>query len=188
MKTRILFFILALVFSNVTFAGIPSAVVEGPRTIVVKPREWKAARIYVEIINEEGETLVSQPVRTIEKSRKYNLKNLPAGNYVLRMSDDLKVFSRNFTLDADGVTLSGDLTVEYKPVVKSTDTYLDVNFFTQGKPATISILDHENNVVYRESFERPAIHKRFDISRFGRGNYSVLCESAGKSYINGFAK
>lgn len=179
---------MALGFGQALFAGNPSAAVEGPRTIVVKPREWKADRIHVEILTLEGETIISQQVRTTERSRKYNLRNLPAGQYMLRMSDDLKVLSQNFALDHEGIVLSEEIAVDFKPVINNTENHLDVNFFTRGRASTVSILDGENNVVYSENFDKPAIHKRFDISRFEKGTYTVLCEVAGKTHVSGFTK
>lgn len=188
MKTKfVLFFNLIFTIGSL-MAGNPTATIEGTRTLVVNFTGWKAPKVHVEITAASGDVVLKEDVRPSATVRKYNLKNLPEGSYTLIVNDDLRVSAQPFEIDREGVVLSLETETTYKPVINNDSDYLDFNLFAKGNPVNITILDAENNVLFREAYRSAAIHKRFDISSFRKGRYTFFCEMGGKQYFKEFVK
>lgn len=171
MKTQLLIFVLAMI----SYAGIasnnPNALIEKSKSITVHTAMWKSQTIHAVMRDEAGNVLIDETFENTKSLRKYNLKGLQDGNYVLELSNEFKIEETSFTIFRNEVIISPKVATQFKPVMSTGDGYLDVNLLNLGSNASISIADERNNVVFQQKLDAPAVHKRFDLSKLAQGDY-----------------
>ncbi|MBC7885347.1 MAG: hypothetical protein H7X99_07720 [Saprospiraceae bacterium] len=187
MKTQILILLLSA-SSIVSFASNPDILTEKAKMLTLITSAWKSEKVNVQIKDFTGSVILDETVKNGNKVRRYNLKNLPNGNYTLEMSNELKITVQEFEILGSQVILSNTLETEYKPVINLFENHIDLNLMTLGKEASLKILDETNNVLLTEKLAGPVVSKRYDFSKLSSGDYAVIVEINGRSYTKSVVK
>jgi hypothetical protein len=185
MKTQFIVFILCISALGIKANGNPGIPAENVKSIIVETHTWKAAAIQVQIRNAEGQVVLEETVKT-GNLRKYNLRNLPDGNYVLELSDKFKSTEQEFTISRNEVKLADQKKIAFKPVITCNEENVDINLMTQGIPAYIVIADQNGETLFEEKCVRSSVNRRYDISRLPTGNYSIFVQVGDKTYSQKF--
>jgi len=188
MKTQILILLISVSSLSAFATGNPTVSSEKTKSLVVETSLWKSEKINIQIKEASGVVILDEKVKNTKNLRKYNLKNLPDGNYTLEVSNELKITTQEFTIGSNEVILSNDINTVYKPVIIWRDNSFDVNLMTLGNKAFINIQDKDNNIVFAENLETPAVHKRYDISALAAGEYTVTVAMNGRSFVSSNTK
>ena len=96
MKTQILILIVSALTLSVFASGNPTMMAEKSKSLVVETSLWKSDKVNIQIKEASGVTILDETVKNTKNLRKYNLKNLPEGNYTLEISNDLKITTQVF--------------------------------------------------------------------------------------------
>jgi hypothetical protein len=188
MKTQILILVFS-VFSLAAFAtGNPSARAEKSKSLIVETAHWKSEKLNVQIKEASGVVILDETLKNNKNIRKYNLKNLPEGKYTIEVSNDQKIMTQEFAIESNELVLSQEIRTEYKPMVIVNKNIVDVNLLTLGNKAFINLVDRDNNIVFAENLETPAVHKRYDLSSLASGDYTLSVAMNGRSYTTNFSK
>lgn len=184
MKTQILILIFSALTFSVFASGNPTEIAEKSKSLVVETSLWKSDKVNIQIKEASGVSILDETVKNTKSLRKYNLKNLPEGNYTLEISNELKITTQEFSINSSNVILSKEIKTVYKPVIIWNNDGFDVNLMTLGNTAFINIQDRDNNIVFAEKLETPAVHKRYDISSLASGEYTVTVAMNGRSFVS----
>ncbi len=128
------------------------------------------------------EVVANQPVFT----KKFNLKNLPAGKYYLEVSDDLAKVVQPLKISV--ATLEIDPTSRtktYKPVYQFENNRLNINFLAlNSDKIDVSISNAQDQLVLSEVFKTAGkpFGQRFDLSKLERGKYSIKINAGNQIY------
>ena len=184
MKTQILILIVSVFSLSVFASGNSTIDAEKSKSLVVETSLWKSDKVNIQIKEASGVVILDETVKNTKNLRRYNLKNLPEGVYTLELSNDLKITTQEFTINAKSVVLSTEIKTVYKPVIIWNEAGFDVNLMTLGNTAFINIQDKDNNIVFAEKLVTPAVHKRYDISALTSGEYTVTVAMNGRSFVS----
>lgn len=107
--------------------------------------------------------------------RKFNLKELPPGNYFLMVTYDSKTKVQPIIKTKNSLEIEAkDLRTIVQPVFKQHADYFDLNmicFF--DLKVTMEIRDSEGNVLYSDMVQpNGSLHKRFNLSMLDAGLYT----------------
>jgi hypothetical protein len=188
MKTQFIILLFSVLTLNVFATGVPSIAFANNKAIIIKSNDWKSKTVDVEIKEATGTVILSETLNIRKSDRKYNLKNLPDGQYTIEIADDLKILKQQFFINKSEVVMSEEVETTYKPFIIHNGNNLDVNLMTLGNPAFINIIDNNNNIVYADKQDTSAVHKRYDISSLTEGTYTITVGVKGKSFSKDFTK
>lgn len=181
MKTSFILFIFALASFSIQANNNPSSDLSKAKTLTVETQTWKASSIIVKIRQVDGTIILEETVKT-GNLRKYNLKNLPAGDYILELSDKFRITEQSFMIKQEAVQLAANVSTTYKPVIAHKNNSVDVNLMTQGKNAYVSIFDTKGETLFEEKCESTSVHRRYDISRLPSGEYTVIVQVGDRTF------
>ena len=186
--------ILILLFAavNTGLMAVPISAVDIPvhispmnKWIIVDKDNWKTPQVGVSIRKEDGTILIQE---NISVSKKYNLKNLPDGNYVLDLEDGQQIRTQSLQVDGD-ILYSKDISTIYKPHLVINQDYINMNLMTQGQKADISIQNAESNTVFSEKISNEvSATRRYNIKDLPAGNYIFKVSLNGQEFIKSFTK
>ena len=118
-------------------------------------------------------------------AKKFSLDQLPDGDYFAQVSDEMKTITQPLTI-RKGIAniLEKDRTIQYKPMVFQKDRRLDINWYTAGEKAVITLTDWDGNVLLKESQEKNAtLHKRFNLEQIQAGEYTLSLATSKDIYF-----
>lgn len=187
MKTQVLFLLFSI-FTLSAFAGKPLMSSAKAKTITVETSLWKAESVTVQIKEIGGSVILDEVVKSEKGFRKYDLHNLPSGTYTLELSDDLKIKIQNFVIKGEDLSMSKEVVTIYKPVILVSENNIDVNLLTLNQNVSVKILDDNDSVVFSEKIVSPSIHKRYDLTRLSKGQYTMKVSFGGRSFYQHFTK
>jgi hypothetical protein len=188
MKTQLFILIFSIASLSVFASGNPAVSAEKNKSLVILTNLWKSANVHVQIKEATGAIILEETLKTNKVGKRYNLKNLPDGQYTIEMFDDLRITSQNFYIKNHEVVVSNDVNTIYKPFIVTGENNLDVNLMTLGKSALLNISDKDNNIVFTEKLNTTAVHKRFDTTALAAGNYTLSIALNGRSFVHDFTK
>ncbi len=188
MKTQILILMMTVLTLSTNVNAKAVSVIKNAKSLIVETSGWKSKNVKVQIKEFSGNIILDEILTKSSGSRKYNLVNLPDGQYSIELSSDLKITVRNFEVNGTQVNLSPEMQTIFKPVLNWTGKTLDINLLTMGTSTTISILDEKGNTVLSQTNQNPAIHKRFNIAALPAGDYSVNIETNGRYFDFNYTK
>lgn len=189
MKTQILILLVSLFSLVANASNTPNTITGIGKSIVVKTAGWKSEKVKIQISDLNGVIVMDEEVKSLNNSRVYNLKNLPNGNYIVQISNELRQSTQDFVIKDNNVIVSPEINTTFKPVLIWNDNTLDLNLMNLGGKASLSLLDEDNNVVFNNSLEGVAIHKRYDTKKLSSNKaYTVVVNVNNKSYAKVFVK
>ncbi len=180
MKTASIFVITAL-FLCFFHAGRASggadfqAEVSDPNTFVLKLQNPGEQKIRVSFLDLDGVTLHEELYSRSQVDRKYNLKNLPEGSYVLVVENDGLIQLQPITKTEDWLIIDADSAQTIlPPQIDISARYLNVSMdFPSDTHVYVQMEDHFGQVLYEGDFNsREQLQTRFDLNQLGTGDYS----------------
>jgi len=179
MNIKNILFATALLVSTTLSATVEPTIVPAVKSFIVDLNDWANNEATVYITNADGNILVSDKIEN-QAGRIYNLKNLSDGRYTVSVNNDLKVINTALRIVND-IVIVEDTEVIYKPVITTTDEYIDVNVLTQGETVLVDITDENGEVFAREYKNTTSVNQRYSINDLPAGQYYV---SVSKGNIN----
>lgn len=179
MKTILKFTaVIALVLVTVTAAA------KEPKLRVINKADDKALVFewdtqeedtYIQIIDGEGNIIFSENVLdTKVYAKRFDLKNLADGNYLLEAENALKKIT--YTINVDEKVGVAKKKEAVKPVFRKVNNMVYLNLLNlEGKKVEIKVLDSDNRMVFKETVENEAlVEKAFNFKNAYAGNYTVI--------------
>jgi hypothetical protein len=191
MKT-VKFFLVAvatLLFANNTISAEEIAKkynLDGTTVRIAAQTETKIVMVQLANVNEEvkinladerGTVLVNEVIKTTTAfTKKYNLKNLEAGNYRLTITKKMSKTVQPFQLTESGVVMKEDEQKEvFLPNVVLKGDKIDVNVLLGNySNIHVKIFANDGRTVFEESnYVVLTLHKRYDLVKLEKGTYLV---------------
>ena len=181
---------------TVIFASSLNGFSNDPKPVVaIKPLDGKNFALYINNIGEEktrisikddkGYTLITESLRNKSSySRKFNMNNLPEGQYVLELEDNRTIERIPLHIAKASLVLGNDTNVAFKPYLRHKNNVLDVMVLSPEQAAhEITIYNQANNVVFNDLIEKQlTIEKQYDVSALAPGEYNVTVNTQGHEY------
>jgi hypothetical protein len=177
MKKLIVVLIAAISLNGMTLAaGSPTIVKTSDKSFALYYDDWNETDLTVKIKDLSGFTLMTDKIKD-EKitGKRYNLMNLPQGQYVVEISNDQKMMLQMLTLTEDAVEIIEDMAeVYYSPNINVKNGKLDLNLFSLNKDVSVNIFNVDGEVIFTTDFgSQLSITERFDLSSFDKGKYGI---------------
>lgn len=177
MKKLLVILIAAISFNGLAIAaGSPSLVKSTDKSFAVYFDDWNEADLTVQIKDNQGFILMTDKVKDEHVTgKKYNLKNLPQGDYTLEIGNGQKVMTQAISLTDTTVAFDEDKSkVYYNPTIVINEDKMDFNLLSLGKDVSVDITDASGESIYNTVFGTPqAVNERFDLSQLQKGEYTI---------------
>lgn len=159
------------------------------KTLAVNLNDWSNQDVTITIQDFYGTVLHIDQLNQVDiKSRRYNLKYLPDGNYNLIIEGTTKKATHSIKVIEGKLKVSDDIKMVFKPVVAVKNGNLEFNQLTLGRAISVSIAD-ANGTFFTKEFEAAStINKRFDISALPIGRYTLIVEGEDQYDTYAFTK
>ncbi len=163
------YFVSANAYFNVKSAG--------DKTFVLSFQKPLSMDAQFRIEDQDGQILF---IEALEKgthaAKKYNMSNLPEGEYFLYLEDEMSLKLQPVVLKPAGLVVEPAKRTEvFKPIVTMNEGKMDFSLLhLSGQPVSIEILNAQGDVLYNEpKAESGSIQRRFDLTNLPAGDYSV---------------
>jgi len=192
MKKRIknIVFIVAMIASVISYANnyysvnvkknstlLTLANVKKGHELIIK--DMNSSVMYRELINQNG-----------TYTKEFDFKSLPDGSYYFELDKDVEITIIPFSIEATKVTFERDKeTIIYKPVIRVVDNKVFLSRLSLDEhPIEVKIyydeLSNDDALIFTENIEDTLIAERvYKLSKRKRGNYTLVFNTQGKSFI-----
>lgn len=198
MKNTIKFLIstaLLCFISNITIAneGATFSVNVAEKNMInLQFSDANKSQIEVTIIDVFGIILLDE-VLTQKKvnHRKYDLNNLPIGDYTLVVAYDDVIKIQTIKKDIDSIEIESDkVQTIYEPTIRQHDKYVDLNMASNANQKVyLEIRDFEGHVIYSDHNQSTgSLEKRFNLENLESGQYTFALGMIGIGINKEFAK
>lgn len=149
-------------------------------------------KVSIQFVDAKEQVLFSSEIKNREKfNHKFKLNDLPNGHYKLIIEDELKSTEQPILIDSEGVAIDPSTRQHmYKPHVKvnQASNWLDLNWLMATKGTfQLEISDDAANVLYTEQINDAwAVHQRYDVKNFPRGNYFLKIKGNNQVFYKEF--
>ncbi len=182
MRTKMFFiWTLATAFLTNSLTAKPIDVANIKVTAVKKSLNVNVAKTLEEIVevtieNTEGVTLYADRIEKNVTRKRYDLRNLPLGQYRLSILKNRVKTIQPFIINVEDITISeADRTLKLLPkVVMKGSKMMEVKVFSsENDNVTLKIVDNQGITAYQQTIEAKAFAKRYDLSKLPSGVYFV---------------
>ncbi|MFT4533629.1 MAG: hypothetical protein ACJA1A_003543 [Saprospiraceae bacterium] len=190
MRNQIFNTFIAVIFSAVSVFATstePSITSNGNKSFIIDKKVWKSNAVDILIENKNGETIYSNH-QNLERSKKYSLENLEAGDYIVTISNEIKSVENKITITKERLFIDFDANTTYKPVFNILKNSIDINYFSAGVKTTIYIQNNGGTIYQMDIKDSSSINKRFDVSKLPTGDYSVVVSNKTGTFSKRFTK
>ena len=142
------------------------------------------AQTVVSIVDIEGVIMYSEKVGDAEAySKKFNLRNLPDGKYLLKVEDSLKETIFEFGI-YDSIVRIADRNENVKPVFRKNGQKVFLNLLnTDMQDVQIKVYDSENRVIFDETVvDTFLVEKAFNFENAFEDTYTVIVKDGKNTY------
>ena len=175
MRNLIVLTILILSASSTFAEKYPKVNFDENKTLFVNLNDWAGLNIDIEIRDLKGEVLhESQVQKGATLTKKYNLKNLPVGEYELILHSDMKKAIYPIEVTENAVKmLPVENPVVFKPMVAYKKNNIEFNQLALGRTVTFTITDRTGTFFTKTFQNEASINTKFDVTKLPAGNYTV---------------
>ena len=184
--------VLFSMFSLITLASNISELtvkISDPNTIALNVSNVIDAEIHVTLKDAFGETLHDETLAQNNiNSRKYNLRQLPTGNYTLLVSYDdvIKIQSikkENSHIETISMqTITSPKFIQHKEYV---DMYITCS---TDLDLSIEMRDEADNTIFSDNGNLGTVQKRFNLSQLENGEYKFFVRVSGNTVYKEFTQ
>ncbi len=136
--------------------------------------------IEISIRDEFGQVFHSETVKNSKvEAKKYNLKQLPEGNYNFLVMYDQHIKIQEIAKNSEGIQINAEaMKTVYFPTFVEKAGYLDMDIFCNPEVEYyIQIQDKENNTLYDEKIDAAVnVQRRFNLTKLEAGEYEVVVQ------------
>ncbi|TMM56012.1 hypothetical protein FEE95_15325 [Maribacter algarum] len=139
----------------------------------------------VSIIDTNGEIIYTEKIATGNiYSKKFNLQNLPEGNYFLEVESSMKETIFGFTVN-DSKIMIREKKENVKPIFRQKDGRVFLNLLNLQKDAVkIAVMDSEGRSIFQETItDEMLIEKTFNFKNAFEDSYTILVKSKDDIYF-----
>ncbi len=168
MTKLVLMFLFTAASAGLFATDVPIHISATNKWIVIEKVPWKAPKLDVLIRQADGHVIMWE---SIKKTTKFNLKYVPDGDYVLELENNQKRIIHHMSVQ-NGMLNKHAVSTTYKPQIKITNDYLDLNLMTQGLPAKVIIRHSSGKIAHTENIvNEVSATRRFNIKALESGEY-----------------
>lgn len=141
--------------------------------------------VEVTVKSSNGEIIYSEKSENLNLSKKYDLKNLPIGSYVMEIESQTKVKLIPFNVLTKSIELNEKKeNVYYKPIVRKEGSAVFISKLALNNEALeILLYDLNSNKLFSERLEGNAIlERKLNLLNLESGDYSLILRSGGKTF------
>lgn len=171
-------------FANITE---PVITTKGEKSFVVNTSDWKSSNLNVSIRDAKGNLILGDEIQNAGM-KKYNLKYLPTGAYTVAIENEIKTVTQFVTISNDGIEISDDINVTYKPVINVHEASFDLNYLAPANKTTVLVYDENGNNVSTTNLNGTSINKRFVFDSLPNGEYQIVVANNDSYYYKSFKK
>lgn len=169
-------------FSSLFAANTPGFVKNlQQKNIVLDLSQWKNQSVNITISNDLDEKIFSE-ICPNKKFRKYNLNNLPSGNYKVTIEDNQKIAIQEFIIAKNSISINSDTREIFKPQFVIKENEWSLQALAQDNKSKIYISDENGDIIYEESIAKPSLTRRYDVSKLPSGRYEINYSIDGRTF------
>ena len=175
--------------STMAIAGMPPEVLVSKtdeKAFTLSMDNTGGEAVLVTLKDVDGNILQSDRIRKQEPfSRKYNLSDLPVGEYKLFVEDGARTSSHVIIVNENGIKVPKHLMAEYfAPAIVVNEDNLDFTMLCLRETlVAVEIRDEEGRINYSEGMcEQGSMQRRFDISDLEPGTYTITTSIEGQNF------
>jgi hypothetical protein len=193
MKTQLknVFVVLICMIATIGIAASSldvSVVNAGKKSLAIYMDNVQSTVIYVKLTDKDGIILLNDRVKSTPSfARKYNLENLPGGDYVLSIESGMRTVLQPITVSDGGLMIAHqEMSSVFAPSIQVKNEKLDLTLLCLKESAvTIEIIDEDGHTNYvATTREKGSVERRFNISNLRPGRYKVVTTVAGENFRN----
>ncbi|HLF64477.1 MAG TPA: hypothetical protein VI603_12020 [Saprospiraceae bacterium] len=157
----------------------------GQKSFALYIENAESGFVHVALKDVHDVVLLSDRVKNEEAfARKYNLVNLPAGDYFLFVEDGARTIVQPIALTEDGLAINEKMVQVFAPAIMVNHDKLDFTMLCLDETSvTIEIIDDEGRENYAATtLEQGSVQRRFDISALESGKYTVVTKIEGENF------
>lgn len=188
MKTRIIVILMLALSLNGIAENSYVISKDEQNMIIVNRGEWKSGDVKVVITDEDGFTVFTQKLAKNIDLIKYNMADLPNGQYSIEISDELRIIRKQFEMKDNQLVVAKEDEKIYKPQVKISKNIVDIQMLSLNKDVIVSLTDKEGIEILDEKLNTSIISKRLDINGLPSGNYILTIQTGGRYFNHEFTK
>lgn len=188
--TVILKTLVLLIMSASAMANTASALKVSVKSnhIMISLETASTQPLEIKIQDKDGQVLYSErSSKKIIERHKYNVKDFPAGDYLIKVSQGNTIRIQPFIKEFEGLSVDqAKVLIYFNPIFNQKLDHVDMNLLCSHDFATtIQILDSNREVLYREDVRAGGkVEKRFDLSKLEQGSYTFLVRVSSSIYEN----
>lgn len=132
-----------------------------------------------------GVLLHKENLQSDNNSKKYDLANLPNGNYFMEIESSTKIKVIPFKVSAKSVVLKNDdEIIHFKPTIRKTEDIVYVSMLAlNNEKLEVLLYDMNNNLLYSETLQdKEIIERKLNLMNLKSGSYSMILRSNGKAF------
>jgi len=158
------------------------------KKIVLRLENMFADKVNCAIYSEQGALIFTDEIYTANNtSKKYDLNQLPAGEYVIEITDLMKVERLKINVTATNVEFAetqADIT--YKPTVWiNEDAIVDFNLLALGNTVNVAIKSENGDEIYTKRFaNETSIGSRLNLSELPTGTYTMIVTNGSETFYH----
>ena len=157
------------------------------KSIYLSFKDNQSSNVFIQIKDKIGAVLYKEKVvNQKEFSKKFNLTNLPEGEYFIEVADDLKAIIQPIVILTSNIKITPSKRSEfYKPVFKYKNNKLDINLLANNcQSVAIDVIESHNQIIFSQKFknEGKPFGERFDLGKLEKGVYNVRIIAGNQSY------
>lgn len=181
MNAKPLFFTFILLWiTSLTFASSPLRS-EGSK-VMVSGSFFKSSMLTLKVMSLENEIIFEKIIVNSNQGRVINLEKLAAGNYIMELSDEMKIISTPVTVRRESIDLGADV-MTYKPAIQQRGSQVALNFFNAGTDVTVNIVNSIGETLFTENFnDKNTIGRSYNLANLPGGKYVISIYSAGRYF------
>lgn len=175
-------------FGNAASSPDVSVVNTGNKSFALYMDNACSGFVQVKLTDKDGIVLLNDHVKSIPAfARKYNLVNLPGGDYVLSVESGTSTVLQTITVFTDGLMIPTEKkAVIFAPAIRVGHEKLDLTLLCLNESAvTIEIIDDEGRSNYAATTqEKGSVERRFNVTNLTPGRYTVITTVKGKNFTH----
>ena len=150
-------------------------VLESERSVILDLSGLAAEVEHFTITDYAGEDVFSDKVAKYENGVKYDLSNLPAGRYTIKVEGENFVETHTTLITREQVIFE-HVESHFRPTVKEVDDKIMVEaMFSTVENIQVNIYDAEGELVFEFSDQKSGkFLKTFNLAQLEKGNYTVF--------------
>jgi len=142
-----------------------------------------STNVQIVLEDQDGRTLYKEQLKNLENfAKRYNLSNLPNGEYILTIEDELIIKSIDLSIEGNLVIFEEEENT-FKPQTTTTNSIVKINMPTMNNSELkVAIKDINDYVVFEEVVitREEGLKRAYDLSKIKAGEYKFIF------YTNGY--